>query len=169
MISSVLSGEHTQEQMMKSHTLILGLFILMNISTTTAQAADAAADLELVIKRGEYLTRITGCNDCHTAGYAATAGQIPQEQWLLGDQLGWQGPWGTTYASNLRLSMAKLTEQQWLAMAKTAQFRPPMPWFALRDMEEKDLKAIYHFIKKLGPAGQPAQPIWLRAKQLQVL
>lgn len=149
---------------MKSHPLIAGLFILVNVSLATAQAAEAAEELEQLIKRGEYLTRIAGCNDCHTAGYAATAGQIPQEQWLQGDQLGWQGPWGTTYPGNLRLSMNKLTEQQWLTMAKTAQFRPPMPWFALRDMAENDLKAIYHFVKKLGPAGQPA-PTYLAPGQ----
>ena len=31
-----------------------------------------------------------------------------------------------------------------------------MPWFALREMPDKDLKAIYHFIKHLGIAGEPA-------------
>lgn len=142
---------------MKDHPLILGLFILVNFCGAAAQAAEGATDeLEQLIKRGEYIARIAGCNDCHTAGYAPTAGNIPKDQWLMGDRLGWQGPWGTTYPGNLRLSMNKLTEQQWLELAKTAQFRPPMPWFALRDMEERDLKAIYHFVRKLGPAGQPA-------------
>lgn len=142
---------------MKGHPLILGLFILISFSFATAQAATPTApELEQLIKRGEYLTRIAGCNDCHTAGYAPTAGNIPKEQWLMGDQLGWQGPWGTTYPSNLRLSLTKLTEEQWLNMAKTTQLRPPMPWFALRDMEEQDLKAIYYFVQHLGPAGQPA-------------
>ena len=31
-----------------------------------------------------------------------------------------------------------------------------MPWFNLRDMTDADLRAIYHFVRKLGPAGQPA-------------
>jgi mono/diheme cytochrome c family protein len=143
---------------MKSHPIILGLFIVwsLNSSDTQAVAATVVPELNQLIKRGEYLARITGCNDCHTAGYALSAGNIPKDQWLKGDQLGWQGPWGTTYPSNLRLSMTKLTEQQWVDMAKTAQFRPPMPWFALRDMEEQDLKAIYYFVQHLGPAGQPA-------------
>lgn len=34
--------------------------------------------------------------------------------------------------------------------------RPPMPWFALRDMTDDDLVAVYRFIRSLGPAGQPA-------------
>lgn len=143
---------------MKSHPIILGLFIVLSLTSSDSQAVSAVVEPELnqLIKRGEYLTRIAGCNDCHTAGYAMTAGNIPKDQWLMGDQLGWQGPWGTTYPSNLRLSLTKLTEQQWLDMAKTAQFRPPMPWFALRDMEEQDLKAIYHFVQNLGSAGEPA-------------
>jgi len=57
------------------------------------------------LDRGRYLVKIAGCNDCHTAGYAETAGKVPEKQWLTGDQLGWRGPWGTTYAANLRLYM----------------------------------------------------------------
>lgn len=145
---------------MKSHPLILGLFILIGHYSLNTLATTAPQELDQLIKRGEYLARIAGCNDCHTAGYAQTAGQIPKDQWLLGDNLGWQGPWGTTYPANLRLTMKDLTEQQWLTMAKKVEFRPPMPWFALRDMEEQDLKAIYYFVQHLGPAGEPV-PIYL--------
>jgi hypothetical protein len=31
-----------------------------------------------------------------------------------------------------------------------------MPWFNLRDMTDRDVKAIYAYLKHLGPAGQPA-------------
>ncbi|MBI4194766.1 MAG: hypothetical protein HY526_06760 [Betaproteobacteria bacterium] len=31
-----------------------------------------------------------------------------------------------------------------------------MPWFAPHDMSERDLRAIYRYIKSLGPAGGPA-------------
>jgi hypothetical protein len=31
-----------------------------------------------------------------------------------------------------------------------------MPWFALRDMDKEDLRAIYRFVRHLGPAGSPA-------------
>lgn len=150
---------------MKSHPLITGLFIFLSLSYAKQLAASPDKDeLTQLIKRGEYLSRISGCNDCHTAGYAPSAGAVPKEQWLMGDQLGWQGPWGTTYPANLRLSMNKLTEQQWLDLAKNAQFRPPMPWFGLRDMTEQDLKAIYYFVKDLGPAGEPA-PAYLPPSQ----
>lgn len=119
----------------------------------TAQSSSSAAELN---DRGRYLVKITGCNDCHTPGYAETAGNVPEKDWLIGDKIGWRGPWGTTYASNLRLYMQDLSEDQWVMMAHTVQFRPPMPWFALRDMTEQDLQAIYWFIRSLGPAGEPA-------------
>ena len=65
------------------------------------------------------------------------------------------GPWGTTYPANLRLSMHKLTEAQWMAQARAAR-RPPMPWFNLRDMSDDDLLAIYRYARSLGPTGEPA-------------
>ena len=108
------------------------------------------------LERGRYLVKIGGCNDCHTAGYTQSGGKVPEKQWLTGDALGWRGPWGTTYGANLRLAMQKLSEEQWVKLAKTAEFRPPMPWFALHDMTAQDLRAVYRFVKYLGSAGEPA-------------
>ena len=108
------------------------------------------------IERGRYLVRIAGCNDCHTAGYAESGGTVPEKQWLTGSPVGFRGPWGTTYPANLRLTMSRLSEAQWIKVGHTTQFRPPMPWFALRDMSTEDLRAIYRFVRHLGPAGSPA-------------
>lgn len=116
------------------------------------------------IERGRYLVKTSGCNDCHTPGYAQTGGKIAEKQWLTGDQLGWRGPWGTTYSSNLRLSVQNISERQWVKAAHTKQYRPPMPWFALRDMTAQDIRAIYRFIKHLGPAGEAA-PAYLPPDQ----
>jgi mono/diheme cytochrome c family protein len=118
-----------------------------------AKANSLATERE---QRGRYLVKITGCNDCHTPGYADVGGNIPEIDWLTGDTIGWRGPWGTTYASNLRLYMQYLSEDQWVTIARTAQFRPPMPWYVLHDMTEQDLRAIYRFIRNMGPAGKPA-------------
>ena len=82
------------------------------VPATATAKAETASD---VIARGEDLVRIGGCNDCHTPGYAERQGDVPTAQWLTGSPLGYQGPWGTTYASNLRLRMQELTEAQWLA------------------------------------------------------
>ncbi len=31
-----------------------------------------------------------------------------------------------------------------------------MPWYALNMMADRDLRAIYRFARRLGPAGEPA-------------
>jgi len=103
------------------------------------------------IERGRYLVKIAGCNDCHTAGYGLSNGEVPESQWFKGDPTGWHGPWGTTYAINLRQLVYGMSEEAWINTARTIKARPPMPWYAMRDMEEEDLKAIYKYIKSLGP------------------
>jgi hypothetical protein len=35
-----------------------------------------------------------------------------------------------------------------------------MPWFALHEMKEQDLRDMYQFIKSLGPAGE-AVPVYV--------
>jgi mono/diheme cytochrome c family protein len=131
-----------------------GLAIALLAAAVHAPAAEPgdAADIE----RGRYLIRIAGCNDCHTAGFAESAGQVPERQWLSGGALAFHGPWGTTYASNLRLYFAKLSEDQWVQAARTLRTRPPMPWFSVRALDEPDLRAIYRYVRTLQPAGSPA-------------
>lgn len=129
---------------------------MLAVLLTTA-AINACADAKsesATLERGKYLVKITGCNDCHTANYPASGGKIPTEQWLQGSDVGWRGPWGTTYASNLRNYMQTISEDQWVTLAHSAQMRPPMPWFALRDLNERDLRDMYRFIRSLGAAGK---------------
>ena len=143
--------------------LTLGAAMVLLIAVAPAAVAEAPkvaakagpSDAKLV-ERGRYLVRIAGCNDCHTPGYPQSGGKVPEKDWLTGGQLGWHGPWGTTYPVNLRQYMQQVTEEQWLKTAHTTQMRPPMPWFALRDMTQRDLRAIYRFIRHLGPAGETA-------------
>jgi mono/diheme cytochrome c family protein len=117
-------------------------------------AQDKKADP--LLKRGKYLVQIGGCNDCHTPGYPEKGGKVPEAQWLTGDIVGWHGPWGTTYATNLRLYFQGLTEEVWVKEGKALKARPPMPWFNLRDMTTTDLRALYRYVRHLGPAGKPA-------------
>ncbi len=144
---------------MKSCALIpLIAFIAASavLPASTANARlPATKTLETDIERGLYLVHISGCNDCHTPGYPESNGRTGEKLWLTGSPLGWSGPWGTTYASNLRLLLQNLTEAQWLRHARN-EWRPPMPWFNLKAMRDDDLKAIYHYIRHLGPAGTPA-------------
>lgn len=117
-----------------------------------AAKKEASKPISPEAKRGRYLVQIAGCNDCHTPGYGTTGGKVDERNWLIGDTLGWRGPWGTTYAANLRLAAQRMNEAQWVARARS-QLRPPMPWFNLRDMSDSDVKAIYAYLKHLGPGG----------------
>lgn len=127
---------------------VIGLLSSMQVlAGTTAE--------EKMLARGRYLIATSGCNDCHTPGYPQADGKVPDGKWLVGSPVGFQGPWGTTYPANLRLTLSNLTEQQWLQKARNPM-RPPMPWFSLRDMTDADLRAIYQFVRKLGPAGEAA-------------
>jgi mono/diheme cytochrome c family protein len=121
-----------------------------------SNAATAAGKADPTIERGKYLVIIGGCNDCHTPGYAATEGKVPEADWLTGDILGWRGPWGTTYPANLRSYMQKMTEAQWVKAAHTLQSRPPMPAVNVRQIKDQDLRAMYRYIKHLGPGGNEA-------------
>ena len=144
--------------------MLIGLyaarFVLAAVAVAAPWIAQAANKGKTAgsaqLERGNYLVRIGGCNDCHTPGYAPSGGKTAEAQWLTGDRLGWRGPWGTTYASNLRTYIQSLTEAQWLKKAKSLKTRPPMPWFTVQQMSTADLRAIYAYVRHLGPGGEPA-------------
>lgn len=149
------------------HTLpfVLVAGVLAAAAASPADAVAAGDGQRALIDRGRYVVRIAGCNDCHTPGYGAADGAVAEKLWLTGDNVGWNGPWGTTYASNLRLYMAQHTEASWLAAARTFKPRPPMPWFNVHAMSEPDLRALYHYVRHLGPTGKPA-PAYLPPGQV---
>ena len=128
-----------------------------NRATKPAAAAPTASRKQ--IERGRYMMVVGSCNDCHTSEFAARNGNVPEQEWLEGSgPLGFRGPWGTTYAPNLRLTVSRLTESEWIRFAKELKTRPPMPWFNLNQWADADLRALYQYIKQLGPVGQAARP-----------
>lgn len=132
---------------MQTRSILAALLLL---AAATARAGDPAE-----LARGRFILAFGGCNDCHTAGYMAKEGQVPESEWLLGSDVGLQGPWGTTYPTNLRLLLAAMTEDQWLQSARARRL-PPMPWFNLARLDDADLRAMYRYIRSLGPAGREA-------------
>ncbi len=123
---------------------ILLWFALLISATAISDESDESME-----SRGKYIVEIGGCNDCHTAGFGLSGGATPESEWLLGDILGFRGPWGTTYAPNLRTYMRNLTEDAWVGVAKSVSTRPPMPWWALNVMKPDDLRAMYRYIRSL--------------------
>ena len=138
--------------MRKSFPVWVRLTILLSVlGIAVAQADDGA------VERGRYLVATSGCNDCHTAGYMESSGQVPVTEWLMGVPVGFSGPWGTSYPANLRRTAANMDEAQFIARSRS-QLLPPMPWFSLREMTDDDVAAIYKFIRSLGVAGEDMPP-----------
>ncbi|HZP20244.1 MAG TPA: c-type cytochrome [Bauldia sp.] len=119
-----------------------------------APSAVLAADVS--VERGKQISTIGGCHDCHTVGYNESGGKIDPVTALKGSPVGFQGPWGTTYPMNLRITAANKSEDEFVKFGKTFQTRPPMPWYNVHAMDEGDLRSLYQYIKSLGAPGDPA-------------
>jgi mono/diheme cytochrome c family protein len=138
------------------------IFVLLLLSACASQNQESKTKGQEPPKsisqdaRGRYLVLITGCNDCHTRGFSKSEATMLESDWLTGDSVGWQGPWGTTYAVNLRLFMQDFSEEAWVKVSRIVRTRPPMPWWILRELNESDSHAMYRFVRNLGPKGERA-------------
>ena len=122
-------------------------------STPTVNAATPEA-------AGKYIVAVAGCNDCHTPGWMEKGEAVPEGEWLVGIPIGWRGPWGTTYGSNLRLYVRNMNEEEFVKLMRTRTTRPPMNWPAMHLMSDKDLRAVYKYIRNLPAKGQ-RMPAWV--------
>jgi len=149
---------------MKSHYLFLALAttgVLFGVSGLTrslvghdqASKPDREADARR-IEHGRHIVRIAGCNDCHTPGFMEDP-KVPESQWLTGTSVGWRGPWGTTYPSNLRRHLAAWDDPQaWMRMVRSREGLPPMPWPNLHAMTDEELLSVYAYIRSLPVTGE---------------
>ena len=136
--------------------LACGCLSVPTMAAEKAATSNADSAMKTDIERGRYLVAISGCHDCHTPGFMTQGSKVPQKDWLTGGTLGWRGSWGTTYPANLRLYFQEITEAQWVQTAKEMRRLPPMPYYSLNQMSEPDVRAVYKYIRSLGPAGKPA-------------
>lgn len=137
---------------MRHITLAMLVAATAALSALPALAGDPAPSVE----RGRVVATVSGCHDCHTAGYMESGGKLDPAAALAGASLGFRGPWGTTYASNLRLVAAERDEAGFAQHLSTLKARPPMPYFNLHAMPETDLRSLYLYIRSLGEPGEPA-------------
>jgi len=142
---------------MRRGTFLSSAIVAFGISALPVTAfAEAEPHVAAVsaVDAGRYLVIVGGCNDCHTPAFAETGGQVPEDEWLTGVAVGWRGPWGTTYASNLRLVVQGLSEEAFLGVLRNRKERPPMPWQNVNHLSQADAAAIYQYIRSLGPKGE---------------
>lgn len=135
-----------------------GMRLVISASTIAFALAPVSGSMagEASVERGLKVSIVGGCHDCHTEGYRESEGKIDPEKALKGSKVGWRGPWGTTYASNLRRVAQRVSEDGFLLYLSTFQTRPPMPWFNVRAMEETDIRSLYRYIRSLGDPGEEA-------------
>jgi mono/diheme cytochrome c family protein len=120
--------------------------ILATLLALSGVGAIAAAPQ---IERGRGVALEAGCVACHSPNGRAS----PERGWLTGNTTGQLGAWGTTYASNLRVSLSRMSEDTWVRYAAKLKVRPPMPADALRQLGEEDLRALYRYVRDAGVAG----------------
>ncbi|MGZ3496306.1 MAG: cytochrome C [Vulcanimicrobiaceae bacterium] len=128
---------------------------LWSIALVVIIASSVQAHTDPLVERGRYLVAYGSCNDCHTPGWRNADGKIPVSEWMTGSKIGYRGPWGTSYAANVRLEFQTISEGQWLFMVRTRGGHWPMVWHDLRELTTDDQRAIYRFVKSLGPRGTP--------------
>ena len=132
--------------------LLLAAASLALGGTMTMAAEPAAPSVDY----GKWVSVVGGCNDCHTAGYNETAGKIDPATALKGTSVGYQGPWGTTYAMNLRILAANMNEDDWVKFLQTFKARPPMPYYNVNALDEVQMRSLHMYIASLGAPGDPA-------------
>ena len=139
---------------MKLSALVLvalgaGAAMFAGVDAASPPAGPSAATLA----RGRALVVYGTCNDCHTAGWRDSDGAVPVSRWLTGSAVGFRGWWGTSYPTNVRLDFQAMSEDRWVQAVRTRAGHPPMVWQDLRQLPDSDLRAIYQFVRSLGPAG----------------
>ncbi|HUM03384.1 MAG TPA: diheme cytochrome c-553 [Thermoanaerobaculia bacterium] len=90
-----------------------------------------------------------------------------------GSMTAFAGPWGVSYAINLtpdpETGIGKWTEKMFIDAMRTGRhlgkgrpILPPMPWSGIREATDRDLKAIFAYLRSLPPVKnaipEPVEP-----------
>ncbi len=140
-------------------SLAAGAFVATTAATTATAREQNQDEKPFVsasnpVAAGEYLTIVAGCQDCHTAGWVEKKGNVPKEDQMAGNPVGFYGEWGTSYAKNLRQVADRQPEDHWVQVMRTGdggEGKLPMPWHDAAKFSDKDLRAMYQYVKSLGP------------------
>src|SRR5688572_21830464 len=157
---------------LKASTAVLAAAVFAVSAPAYAQRGPASP-----VERGRYLVQITGCHDCHSP---KVEGMIPDLKRALSgrpattplptaakgevhaslDLTAWQGPWGSSVASNLTPDPAtgigtRYNEASFIATMRTGKkpngtmILPPMPSDVYKNMTDDDLKAIFAYLRTI--------------------
>jgi mono/diheme cytochrome c family protein len=122
--------------------LVLALLAAGNSALSAAVKPHVNADSQLAA--GRHIVLTAGCNHCHTQGWQATDGAIPQSAWLKGGIAPPNVP-----TPSLRVIVHALPQSAFVALFRTKQPPSAMPWVDVRNLGDTDLDAVYAFIHAL--------------------
>ena len=114
-----------------------------------------AEDFTDPVKRGEYLVHISSCSHCHTP---QERGQRNTALELAGG-FEMKGPFGTVTTANITpdpSGISYYSETTFVQAMRTGkvgarELNPIMPWSAMRNMTDDDLKAIFAYLRTVKP------------------
>jgi mono/diheme cytochrome c family protein len=92
----------------------------------------------------------------------APAPQIGPSTIATSEPTAWSGPWGVSYASNLtpdtHSGLGMWTEEMFIKAMRTGKrygssrpFLPPMPWQNLARLSDRELQAVFVYLRSLPP------------------
>jgi mono/diheme cytochrome c family protein len=145
--------------------LLIGCLALVLVSAASCavpsskQAEEAKPATMTPLQRGEYIATVAGCNDCHTPG--TFYGSPDFKRQLSGSEVGWRGPWGVSYASNLTPDL-ETGLGNWTNVEIERALRsgvkkdgtpilPPMPWPNTARLTPDDMSSLIAYLKSLPP------------------
>jgi mono/diheme cytochrome c family protein len=99
----------------------------------------------------------------HPEGMTLPPAPPPNGPWMASvaaTMTAWAGPWGVSYTANLtpdpETGLGRWTEQQFVDTLRSGrhlgrgrEILPPMPWPAIRNMTDEDLKAIFAYLRTI--------------------
>jgi mono/diheme cytochrome c family protein len=136
----------------------------LTVLACTQRQSETGATLQTTaamtpVQRGDYLATIMGCHDCHTPG--AFYGAPNFKRILAGSEIGWQGPWGVSYASNLTpdpgTGIGSYTDAEIERALRSgvrkngSPMMPPMPWPNIARLSPEDMAALIAYLRSIPP------------------
>jgi len=139
----------------------------MTLGVVACDSEAKVATEEAKAQRGEYLTTIMGCGDCHTPGYFF--GKPDENQKLAGSDVGFFMPGlGYYYGRNLtpdkETGLGTWSDDEIAKAIRTGErpdgrmLAPIMPYQNFSKLNDTDLAAIVAYLRTLKPVHREAPP-----------